>query len=82
MKIMKVSNILHTLSLIAWVCTALVSLCSSNASGAEHTVRSPDGKVAVRLVCEDSRLSYSLVWNERELFQNSALSLVPVPNTP
>ena len=77
MKIMKVSNILHTLSLIAWVCTVQVSLCCSNASGAEHTVRSPDGKVALRLVCEDSLLSYSLVWNERELFQNSALSLVP-----
>ena len=73
-KTMKASNTLH---LIALVCTALVSLCSSNASGAEHTVRSPDGKVAVRLVCEDSRLSYSLVWNERAIFQNSALSLVP-----
>ena len=73
-KIMKASNTLH---LIALVCTALVSLCSSNASGAEHTVRSPDGKVTVRLVCEDSRLSYSLVWNERAIFQNSALSLIP-----
>ena len=31
----------------------------------------------MRLVCEDSRLSYSLVWNERAIFQNSALSLIP-----
>jgi alpha-glucosidase len=74
---MKASNTLHILSLIALVCTALGSLCCSNASGAEHAVQSPDGKVTVRLVCEDSRLSYSLVWNERELFKNSALSLVP-----
>jgi glucan 1,4-alpha-glucosidase len=47
------------------------------AAGAEHVVRSPDGNVVVRLDCKDSRLSYSLFWNDREIIQNSALSLVP-----
>ena len=56
---------------------ALVFCCRCNASGAEHEIRSPDGKVTARLICEDSRLSYSLSWNEREIFKNSALSLAP-----
>jgi alpha-glucosidase len=49
----------------------------SKASGVEYAVLSPDGKVMVKLVCDDSRLSYSLSWNERVIFQNSELSLVP-----
>ena len=68
---MKMSRNCIFLSLLTLV------LCCSNASGAEHTIRSPNGNVTVRLVCEDARLSYSLSWNDREIFQNSALSLVP-----
>ncbi len=56
---------------------ALVFCCRCNAVGTEHTVRSPDGRVAVRIVYVESRLSYSLSWNDREIFTNSVLSLVP-----
>ncbi len=42
-----------------------------------YNALSPDGKVDVTLVCADSRLTYSLSWNGRRLFNNSALSLFP-----
>ena len=48
--------------------------------GAEHAVRSPDGQVLVRLVCNDARLSYSLSWNDRVILEDSELSLVPDAN--
>ncbi len=53
-------------------------LCSGGlANGVEHAVRSPDGNVAIKVACEDARLRYTLSWNDRVLFEKSALSLVP-----
>lgn len=55
-----------------------VVFCSGfQAAGAGYAVSSPDGKVSVKLVCTESRLSYSLTWNDRVVIRDSTQSLVP-----
>ncbi len=58
----------------------LMFCAASLEAAAEYKVLSPDGKVDVRLACANARLSYSLSWNGRKLFNNSVLSLIPDAN--
>ena len=50
----------------------LMFCAASLEAAAEYKVLSPDGKVDVRLACANARLSYSLSWNGRKLFNKRA----------
>jgi len=55
-----------------------VVFCSGfQAAGAGYVVSSPDGKVSVKLVCTESRLSYSFTWNDRVVIRDCTQSLLP-----
>ncbi|MFC1763358.1 glycoside hydrolase family 97 catalytic domain-containing protein [Planctomycetota bacterium] len=44
--------------------------------GTQFSVNSPDGKVMVKLNCSESKLSYSLSWQDQPLVEPSTISLL------